>query len=377
MREELKIGCLEAILEAGGGLCFQNKAAWVKILASGEGAVDVKSSKKIVRKVSSAEDLLVAMRRCFAKTYRNPDDQKDFPEYSESIERNLLHGIKEAYDNGISLIEDANILYTHERYARATSLAILAEEELSKAYLIGIAVFQKRWDREYFNALVVHQNKQAISRGIMELIPEVLRRERQRQRQIVPMRGGISQERVREVVENKHKEHIKKRKLDKQKQDAQFVAISKTGVVCKTPSNITKEMAIEAIDTAVRFQVYPGIMLGIVDDGHPLFRTETKIVTTRAETIIEHESGVDIRMCALDIVDGNQDPNIMNPHRSLFEFKDITAEPTRMTTEQRKLFRQILVSYDGIKQMEKQLGELGLKSNRYLEDCRALVRVSS
>jgi hypothetical protein len=55
-----------------------------------------------------------------------------FPVFNERIRNNMRTASQACYHNGNDLLVEANILYDNKCYARATSLAILAEEEFSK-----------------------------------------------------------------------------------------------------------------------------------------------------------------------------------------------------------------------------------------------------
>lgn len=64
--------------------------------------------------------------------------------------RQKILGAKYCYENAIALRDEANLLFTHSKWARATALAILGIEEVSKIEFIGQTFFyktQKEWEK--------------------------------------------------------------------------------------------------------------------------------------------------------------------------------------------------------------------------------------
>ena len=75
-----------------------------------------------------------------------------------------------AYENGCSLINDAVTLFEVGRFPRAAALAILAEEEFSKSFMLINCAMQSRWDSAMFNALFRHAEKQAFTESMRDLL---------------------------------------------------------------------------------------------------------------------------------------------------------------------------------------------------------------
>ena len=62
------------------------------------------------------------------------------------VHNNIQDSAKAAYLNGTALIEETRILFEATRYARASALAILAQEELGKAFILLMCAQDQRWD---------------------------------------------------------------------------------------------------------------------------------------------------------------------------------------------------------------------------------------
>ncbi|AMK11024.1 hypothetical protein AWY79_07815 [Pseudodesulfovibrio indicus] len=111
-------------------------------------------------------------------------------------------------------------------------------------------------------------------------------------------------------------------------------------------------------------------MFGNIDDDHPLLRAETLLVQQPGVTTIKYKAGLDFRMSIFE----SQDFPVRreeNPYEILTSWKG--WEPESFDKEQKKLFCLFLEKYDGIKQMEKQLLDLGLKSSKILDACKKII----
>jgi AbiV family abortive infection protein len=93
-------------------------------------------------------------------------------EWIDSMTPHLKLDMKEtehqAYTNGCSLIDDAELLYQAKRYARAMALAVLAEEEFSKAFILRMSLNDNRWDSTIYQSLRRHSNKQGIAESMRD-----------------------------------------------------------------------------------------------------------------------------------------------------------------------------------------------------------------
>ena len=84
--------------------------------------------------------------------------------------RDLEETAHAAYINGSNILQDAEILFKAVRYPRASALAILAEEEFSKAFILKNCAIQGRWDAAVYNGLRKHSQKQGISVFLREYV---------------------------------------------------------------------------------------------------------------------------------------------------------------------------------------------------------------
>lgn len=71
----------------------------------------------------------------------------------EPLRSRLVESARAAYQSGCTLLSDAKTLIDTERYCRAGALAILAEEEYSKAFVLCICADTRRWDSVIFRSL--------------------------------------------------------------------------------------------------------------------------------------------------------------------------------------------------------------------------------
>jgi AbiV family abortive infection protein len=57
-----------------------------------------------------------------------------------SIAENLSHSIPVCIDNGKKLLDDAKLMFDWDRFSTALALAVLAQEEFAKAFLLQLVV---------------------------------------------------------------------------------------------------------------------------------------------------------------------------------------------------------------------------------------------
>lgn len=176
----------------------------------------------------------------------------------EQLTKDLELAAHAAYDNGCELSIDARLLFESDRYSRATALAILAEEEFSKAFTLKLSAENKRWDSALFDSLRSH----AIKQGLAEAVVNYIEREKARARWL----GGFSsafpdEKKVKEVVaaaklrlRNPVKDHLK--------QDALYVSISKEGKIKSIPKNITRKEAENSLFETELFKINVDILFG-------------------------------------------------------------------------------------------------------------------
>lgn len=296
-----------------------------------------------------------------------------FPEYDDKIADNLIIASQACYENGSDLLAEANILYEQERYARATSLAIIAEEEFSKSLILQSSSVNRMWHKELYDGLKVHVKKQAFSGALSGLMDALKHHISMAGHSILPMQFDLKRL-IKEEVEKAQKAHIVKQKIDKVKQDAQFVAIGRTGLPCKTPKAIKQKDADVAIDSAVRFRAYIDARNHKLKDDHPLFRGATTTVINGGVTTLNHKSGITVKMKDFDWVKTGCEPDkvIMNPHIILPELD--TYDPKKLDREQKTNLARIYKAYDFPGQIRAEMQKLGLRGRVYLDEVESLIK---
>ena len=176
------------------------------------------------------------------------------------LRQDMEETVRAAYENGCSLRQDAITLFEARRFPRATALAILAEEEFSKAFMLIICAKQGRWDSNIFKALRRHPEKQGISeamRGYLDwfiasnkrimdlnrfaLIPIPLSR--------YPDHGTM------EVIISKGKSCLEKPKKDFLKQDCFYIGYDERAKLSCTPDSIGQKEAQSCLDQSEQFRV--------------------------------------------------------------------------------------------------------------------------
>lgn len=223
----------------------------------------------------------------------------------------LQASITATTENGRKLLEDAKFLFAWGRFSTAFALAVLAQEEFAKAFLLQlVADGALPWIREVQRSMARHECKHLLGL-VMEWLPPWdspdLAEQRKRheewheqkmawlQRRIARYKQGnfASDPRDPEPIEphvsfpsdvatalniyrHEEIERLKRgdpwrdadwstgraRKIadgsvDRKKQSALYVHITKTGEIGLHPGLITREQAAEAIERAERFQEIP------------------------------------------------------------------------------------------------------------------------
>jgi AbiV family abortive infection protein len=184
-----------------------------------------------------------------------------------SLEGNMREAAIAAYRNGLSLREDALILFESERYPRTAALAILSEEEFSKAFILLICINQKRWDSNIFKALRKHSEKQGISEGMRQYFElfvsnykTVMEMNRFSFIQNTPSHdpSPVELERIVSTAKSRFKKPLK----DYLKQDAFYINLSKSAEIISTPCKVGKPEAQECLDESFVFQLITEVALG-------------------------------------------------------------------------------------------------------------------
>ena len=178
---------------------------------------------------------------------------------TSELRRNMEETARAAYENGCSLIKDAVTLFEVGRFPRAAALAILAEEEFSKSFMLINCAMQSRWDSAIFNALFRHAEKQAFTesmRNLLELCDTRNKRINQiNQCQLIPIPFAKypSKEKIDEVI-SKGKSRIKKPIKDFLKQNCFFVRCDEKATLQCKPNSIGQNEAQSCLEESEEFR---------------------------------------------------------------------------------------------------------------------------
>jgi AbiV family abortive infection protein len=177
------------------------------------------------------------------------------PELRQDMEKTS----RAAYENGCSLRQDAITLFEAGRFPRAAALAILAEEEFSKAFMLIICAGQGRWDSNIFKALRRHPEKQGLSKAVMGLLDlfDAYNKRVMEMNQFrlipIPFSRYPSKEKIEEVI-SKGKSCIKKPKKDFLKQECFFVGCDERAELTCIPDSIGGKEAQSCLDESEKFK---------------------------------------------------------------------------------------------------------------------------
>lgn len=86
--------------------------------------------------------------------------------YDEKVLLNLL---SESRSNAEELIEEARILYKHEKYARAYFLGYTANEEISKGQIIADFIMGVCSEKEFLDSFKYHNQKSSYTNLVVNL----------------------------------------------------------------------------------------------------------------------------------------------------------------------------------------------------------------
>lgn len=180
---------------------------------------------------------------------------------------NFKKGVAASLENGDRLLEDAKTMLEWERFPTSYALAILAQEEYAKALLLSLAdAGAIPWSADVRRALHDHVCKQLVSIILDYLAPDLDEFLRRHDLSRVGERHPIFPSDVLDAIhvichERMPREHgrwwldpsdqpldervnsIADGRLDRQKQDAIYVHIGKSGQVTSRPSQLSPEDA--------------------------------------------------------------------------------------------------------------------------------------
>lgn len=179
-----------------------------------------------------------------------------------------------ALRNGSGLLEDARLLFEAKRYARATALAILSEEEFLKAFLLDNAALQGNWDNARYAALFKH----GIKLGLAEGLQETMRLLEPDRNSAAWLRGRVadyglrlpSEEQMGSIADRVRNLAVKNQR-NFTKQNAMYVGIGPDGVATSVPEDLSEIDALAALLSAEKMaeaagrqtMAYPAVTLGL------------------------------------------------------------------------------------------------------------------
>lgn len=175
---------------------------------------------------------------------QSSDWQKDV---TPELENNLLHASQGCLNNADTLINDSNLLLDYERYARAAALAVLAIEECGKALHLVFCITSKAWNSQLYRAVAQHNTKQAYADGILHMLKTLIAHSTEiammTSQNLTLSDWYSSLEPYKNSAIKVAQATHKKPKLDKLKQDAFYVSITKEARLLSEPSSISEEQA--------------------------------------------------------------------------------------------------------------------------------------
>ena len=178
----------------------------------------------------------------------------------EALRSRLVESARAAYDSGCTLLSDARVLLDAERHCRAGALAILAEEEYSKAFVLCICADIRRWDSVIYRSLTDHGSKQAVSQMMLRYwnwLQTNLKAVAEMNRfSFIPAQPSVlpPQSEFDAMIEDGRKEHIKKRQRDKLKQRMLYVHLDRNAAAIHKPANVPIGAARQCFDDTHSFK---------------------------------------------------------------------------------------------------------------------------
>lgn len=186
------------------------------------------------------------------------------------LARRLMASAVAARRNGNELLRDAEILQSRGSTARATALAVLAEEELAKALMLQVAIQGKRWDSSLYDALRWHGPKLGVAHAMRAFVAQAEARAeteaKSREGYLIPpplqVRNVLPDAAQFDATIEEANTVISDKPSDALKQRALYVGIGKDGSLTSDPNDITTDdfarsqaaaVAIERILASVRF----------------------------------------------------------------------------------------------------------------------------
>ena len=193
--------------------------------------------------------------------------------YDEKVGRALLVTARSCLINAASTLDDAALLVAKQRTDRGFALAILAQEEFSKCFMLCNCAAQRRWDVEVYNALIHHEKKQALFEVMLSYV-EWFQQANAFALSLNPtalIPAPISYmpdaSEFQRWMDDANRKVVRKRNIDRAKQRALYVSVSADGTVSSEPGCTSQEAEGE-IGRARSFQRVAKLQLERVGGGN-------------------------------------------------------------------------------------------------------------
>lgn len=180
-------------------------------------------------------------------------------EFAPPANDDLIASAHACLNNASTTLDDARFLMDGKRFDRAFALAILAQEECAKCFMLCTCSLQPRWDLAIWKALRQHERKQALVE-VMECYVNWFMQHnafalRLNGSALIPSPISYTPrpEEFAAWRSEVRKDVIDKGSVDRSKQRALYVAIDKNGKVSSVPS-CTQEQAAAQLKKATTFQ---------------------------------------------------------------------------------------------------------------------------
>lgn len=186
-------------------------------------------------------------------------------EVTRDLEDNLLKAAHACMNNANTLLDDANLLLSNNRYARATALAVLSMEECGKALHLIFCITRHEWNSEIYKGISQHNTKQTYVEGVLNLVEALLDRPAEiaalmsQNPSMNDMYSSLEplKDSAMEVVKKTHK----KPELDKLKQHAFYVGVTKDARISSEPKSISEDQSKTVLLRAERIRYFAKIQV--------------------------------------------------------------------------------------------------------------------
>jgi AbiV family abortive infection protein len=245
--------------------------------------------------------------------------------YNDDIGKDLIKSSKIIFDNGCSILEDSRLLFDNGRFPRATTLAILAEEEISKAFICVSTNAIKRWDNIIYSALKTHQKKHTFALSMTEVIDEICKNISRNRFSFFPLQEINIQSKVDTISKVNIKKCDKKEIVEKLKQKSLYVSIDKDAKISSLPTDVGIAMAVDGINRAnfLRFKFECFILNKFEENVESLFtKTTTLNYNSGSKYTIFNSDGCTITIDLFKLIEdiNIQDCNFINLHNAVENF---------------------------------------------------------